>query len=61
MNGRTTFAIAHRLSTVIAADQILVVDNGQIVESGKHEELFAKGGLYRKLCEEQFPGETVTV
>jgi ATP-binding cassette subfamily B protein len=56
MVGRTTFAIAHRLSTILAADQILVVDDGRIVESGKHEELLAIGGLYRKLYDEQFSG-----
>ncbi len=54
MKGRTTFAIAHRLSTVLSADQILVMDNGRLVESGKHEELLAKGGLYRRLYDEQF-------
>jgi ATP-binding cassette subfamily B protein len=54
MAGRTTLAIAHRLSTVRAADQILVVDEGRIVESGTHESLVAEGGLYRQLYETQF-------
>lgn len=47
---RTTLAIAHRLSTVIHADLILVLDNGKIVQRGMHQELFNEEGLYRKLC-----------
>ncbi len=47
---RTSFVIAHRLSTVRHADQILVLDHGRIVERGKHDELLARGGLYAKLC-----------
>ena len=47
---RTSFVIAHRLSTVRHADQILVLDQGRIVERGKHDELLARGGLYAKLC-----------
>jgi ATP-binding cassette subfamily B protein len=54
MAGRTTLAIAHRLSTVRAADQILVIDEGRIVESGTHESLVADGGLYSQLYETQF-------
>lgn len=54
MAGRTTLAIAHRLSTVRAADQILVIDEGRIVQSGTHESLVAEGGLYRQLYETQF-------
>ncbi|MCW5937057.1 MAG: ABC transporter ATP-binding protein [Fimbriimonadaceae bacterium] len=57
MKGRTTFAIAHRLSTILAADQILALQDGRIVERGTHAELLAKGGLYRKLYDEQFRGE----
>jgi ATP-binding cassette subfamily B protein len=49
MEGRTTFVIAHRLSTVRRADMILVVDKGQIVERGTHAELLARGGLYKEI------------
>lgn len=49
MEGRTTFVIAHRLSTVRRADVILVMDKGQIVERGAHDELLARGGLYREI------------
>jgi len=54
MKGRTNFVIAHRLSTVVNADRIIVLNNGEIVESGTHSQLFAKNGLYRKLCDAQF-------
>ena len=47
---RTIIVIAHRLSTVMRADNILVLEDGKIVESGRHEELLEKGGLYSKLC-----------
>jgi ATP-binding cassette subfamily B protein len=52
--GRTSFVIAHRLSTVLAADMIAVLDGGQIVERGTHDELLAAGGLYAGLYELQF-------
>jgi ATP-binding cassette subfamily B protein len=54
MQGRTTVAIAHRLSTVIAAQQILVIRHGQIVERGTHSDLIESSELYRRLYEEQF-------
>ena len=53
MEGRTTFVIAHRLSTVRRADLIVVMDKGCIVESGKHNELLARGGLYREIYDLQ--------
>jgi ATP-binding cassette subfamily B protein len=55
--GRTTIVIAHRLSTVIAADIILVLDRGQVVERGTHEELLKLDGLYASLYREQFADE----
>ena len=54
--GRTSIVIAHRLSTVAAADQILVLDGGRIVERGRHDELLAAGGLYQELYETQYAG-----
>jgi len=53
MRGRTTFVIAHRLSTIRRADQILVVENGKIVERGTHQTLYALGGRYRELYDKQ--------
>ena len=53
MEGRTSFIIAHRLSTVVRADKILVIKDGEILEAGTHETLLAKGGVYQKLCEMQ--------
>ncbi|HEY4129768.1 MAG TPA: ABC transporter ATP-binding protein, partial [Gemmatimonadaceae bacterium] len=55
--GRTTFVIAHRLSTIESADQILVLEAGQIVERGTHEELLELGGRYRQLYEKQYGAE----
>ena len=53
MKGRTTLIIAHRLSTVHRADEILVMDKGEIVERGTHQELLAMGGKYREIYELQ--------
>jgi ABC-type multidrug transport system fused ATPase/permease subunit len=67
--GRTTFVIAHRLSTIRSADQILVIEEGQIVERGTHDELLAQAGRYRQLYDKQYnferdrfinPGEDFT-
>jgi len=57
MEGRTTIVIAHRLATVRAADRIVVMDGGQIVEEGKHAALASAGGLYARLARLQFHGE----
>ena len=54
MTNRTTFVIAHRLSTILHADTIVVMDNGAIKETGSHQELLAKKGIYTKLYETQF-------
>lgn len=54
MKGRTSFVIAHRLSTIKSADLILVINNGDIVEQGTHEQLLAKKGAYEKLYNSQF-------
>jgi subfamily B ATP-binding cassette protein MsbA len=68
-HGRTTFVIAHRLSTIRSADQILVIEDGEIVERGRHEELLRAGGRYRQLHDTQYnleqdrfinPGEDFT-
>ncbi len=55
--GRTSLVIAHRLSTIREADQILVIDGGQVVERGRHEDLLAAGGLYAELYHTQFAGQ----
>ena len=54
MRARTTLVIAHRLSTIISADKISVFNDGRIVDSGRHEELIKRGGIYRDLFETQF-------
>jgi ABC-type multidrug transport system fused ATPase/permease subunit len=68
-HGRTTFVIAHRLSTIRSADQILVLEHGEIVERGSHDELLALNGRYRQLYDKQYrfekdrfinPGEDFT-
>jgi ATP-binding cassette subfamily B protein len=58
MKGRTTFAVAHRLSTIQAADQILVLQNGKIVEQGTHNQLLALNGEYARLYHIQFEDQT---
>ncbi|MGD2252461.1 MAG: ABC transporter ATP-binding protein [Anaerolineales bacterium] len=59
MQGRTSLVIAHRLSTVLGADRILVLDRGRLVEQGRHQELLAMGGLYADLYETQFRSPAV--
>ena len=54
MKGRTSFIVAHRLSTIKEADLILVMNKGNIIEQGTHEELLAKNGFYAKLYNSQF-------
>ena len=68
-HGRTTFVIAHRLSTIRSADQILVLEAGEIVERGTHDSLVTRGGRYQQLYDKQYrferdrfinPGEDFT-
>lgn len=54
MRDKTCFVVAHRLSTIKNADLILVVRGGNVVESGTHRELMAKGGFYREMYDAQF-------
>jgi ATP-binding cassette subfamily B protein len=58
MHDRTTIVIAHRLATVRAADRIIVMDDGRIVEEGKHDALVAADGLYARLARLQFPARS---
>ncbi|MEI3527114.1 MAG: ATP-binding cassette domain-containing protein [Bacilli bacterium] len=55
--GRTTFVVAHRLSTIRYADNIYVLDDGKIVESGTHDELYNKNGKYRAMYEAQYSNQ----
>jgi ATP-binding cassette subfamily B protein len=61
LTGRTSLVIAHRLSTVLGADKILVVDQGRIVQSGTHAELLTAGGLYAELYRTQFEKQAAGV
>ena len=54
MKGRTSFVVAHRLSTIKESDVILVMRDGNIIEQGTHDELLARGGFYKNLYESQF-------
>ena len=56
MKGRTSFVVAHRLSTIREADNILVMRDGHIIEQGRHEALLKQGGFYAKLYYSQFKG-----
>ena len=58
IKGRTTFVIAHRLSTVRKAKQVLVLDQGEIVERGTHQELLSRDGYYRRIYDLQLSPET---
>jgi ATP-binding cassette subfamily B protein len=60
MRGRTTIAVAHRLSTIVGADEILVMHHGQVRERGTHRELLANGGLYERLYRLQVGQTTAT-
>ena len=59
MKGRTSFVIAHRLSTIRDADKVVVIDSGEIVEQGSHQELLDKRGFYYRLYVSQFKGNAI--
>ena len=59
MRGRTTVVIAHRLTTIHRADKIVVLNRGQVVDTGSHGELMSRGGIYRELYELQFSDEMI--
>lgn len=56
MQGKTVIAIAHRLSTIASLDRLVVMDQGRIVEDGRHQDLITQGGLYARLWERQSGG-----
>ena len=60
MAGRTSFVIAHRLSTIRNADLILVVENGDIIEQGTHDELLKQHGAYHRLYQSQFADQEMS-
>jgi ATP-binding cassette subfamily B multidrug efflux pump len=59
MQGRTSFVIAHRLSTIRDADNVVVIDQGEIVEQGSHQQLLDKRGFYHHLYQSQFKGQAI--
>jgi ATP-binding cassette subfamily B protein len=59
MKGRTSFVIAHRLSTIRDADEVLVINKGEIVEKGTHQQLLDKRGFYHRLYVSQFKGQEI--
>jgi ABC-type multidrug transport system fused ATPase/permease subunit len=58
LRGRSTLIIAHRLSTVLRADRVVVIDRGRIIEEGSHENLLSRDGVYSRLFRGQFRGST---